>query len=368
MKANTLIWLVVLALGLSALAWFLTAREAAEHTVAERGLFAPELDSRLDDVTAVEIHAAGEQPLRIERQGNAGWVLPAKAGYTVDAAKLRELLRSLARVEVLEAKTANPEWHGKLKLTPVGEAEDSTVEVVALAGDEPLLAVLLGSRAQGGQFARRSSENQTWLLAEALSPPRTASEWLDKSLVDIKRADLRAVEVQPADAERYTLAQAEGSTDFLLTPAPPVDRETNAANINRLLAALSSLRLLDVRDATAEDDGGDWRQLRFLRKDGLAVEARVRQDGGDYWLRLQAQAPETLPAAAPQLEGEGGDTETEAEAADPGATLAALRDEAAALNSRARNRVFQISSYPGTGLLLAYEQLLKPPPEDDAAE
>ena len=57
----------------------------------------------------------------------------------------------------------------------------------------------------------------------------------------------------------------------------------------------------------------------------------------------------------------------DADEGPPGLKLRA-RDEAAALNSRARNRVFQISSYPGTGLLLDYEQLLKPPPEDDAAE
>jgi len=353
MKSNTLRNLVIISAVLSGLAWFAAQRDRADFAAPELGLFAPELESRLAEITKVELHTAGEDAFTLEEAGTDVWVAPAKASYHVDLGQLRKTLRALATAKVVEVKTANPDWHEKLKLQDVVDASDTTVEITAYAGDEPVRAVLLGRTGQGGQYVRRVGENQTWLIDQTLRPGATPADWLDKALVNIKRADLHRADVTPIDGEAWAL-QREGddTTDFVLQPAAPADRERNSANTNRLLSALSNLRLLDVREANEEDAGAEWHRVTFSRPDGLSVTAKVRQDGSKYWLQLAAERGDPLPAAEDQ----------------PPRDTAAADKLAQTLENRARGRTFEISSYPGIGLMLDYTKMLKEPVTEDTGD
>ncbi len=352
MKSNTLRNLVILAIALSGLAWFAAQRDRSGFDAPELGLFAPALESRLPELTKVELHTAGNDPFTLEEAGPDHWVVPAKASYAVDLSKLRKTLRTLATAKVVEVKTANPDWHEKLKLTDISDATDTTVEITAYAGDEPVIAVLLGRTGQGGQYVRRVGENQTWLIDQALSPGATPADWLDKSLVDIKRADLRSTQVNPLEGDGWSLQRlGDDTTDFVLKPAAPADRERNGANSNRLLSALSNLRLLDVRSANEADASANWHEVVFQRFDGLEVTAKVRQDDTQYWLQLAARVGEPAPVEEGQ---------------EPRDTQAATT-LAAQIEARAKGRTFEISSYPGVGLMLEYAKMLKEPPAEEPA-
>lgn len=350
MKSHTLRNLVILSVALSGLAWFAAQRDRADFAAPELGLFAPELESRLAEITKVELHTAGEDAFTLEETGTDTWVAPDKARYNVDLGQLRKTLRTLATAKVVEVKTANPDWHEKLKLQDVVDASDTTVEITAYAGDEPVLAVLLGRTGQGGQYVRRVGENQTWLIDQSLRPGATPADWLDKALVNIKRADLRSAEVTPVEGPAWSLERlGDDTTDFVLKPAPPEGRERNGANNNRLLSALSNLRLLDVREADAADAEATWHRVSFSRFDGLSVTAKVRQDGSKYWLQLEATRGEPTPV-------EDGQPARDTDAAD------ALAQD---IERRAKGRTFEVSSYPGIGLMLDYEKMLKEPTDGD---
>ncbi len=350
MKSHTLRNLVILSVALSGLAWFAAQRDRADFAAPELGLFAPELESRLAEITKVELHTAGEDAFTLEETGTDTWVAPDKARYNVDLGQLRKTLRTLATAKVVEVKTANPDWHEKLKLQDVVDASDTTVEITAYAGDEPVLAVLLGRTGQGGQYVRRVGENQTWLIDQSLRPGATPADWLDKALVNIKRADLRSAEVTPVEGPAWSLERlGDDTTDFVLKPAPPEGRERNGANNNRLLSALSNLRLLDVREADAADAEATWHRVSFSRFDGLSVTAKVRQDGSKYWLQLEATRGEPTPV-------EDGQPARDTDAAD------ALAQD---IERRAKGRTFEVSSYPGIGLMLDYEKMLKEPADGD---
>lgn len=354
MASKQLRILAVLAVALSGLAWFAAQRDQQSYAPEDLGLFAPELESRLAEVTAVEIHAAGEEPFVLEHAGDDRWVLPAKTSYPIDVSKLRELLRNLATAEVVEAKTANPEWHSRLKLLDVAQASDTTIEVIARADAEPVLGVLIGSSGQGGQYVRKTGENQTWLIGQNIRPPRKAEDWLDKTLVDIKRAELASVSVEENGEQVFALTlQDADSTDFELSPAPAQGHSVNTANSNRLLSALSNLRLLDVRAAQADDEQAEWRRLNFVRQDGLHVEVEIRQDGDAHYMRLQAKEGEPMPPAQPASDGSSAESPSD------------LQAIVQTINGRAAGRVFEISSYPGGGLLLEYDKLLRDPPAED---
>lgn len=354
MSNSTVRNLIIIAVALSGLAWYASQRQQTSFAPTELGLFAPGLESRLADITRVEIQAAGKEPVVLEEAGDSRWIVPAKAGYDADLGKLRQTLRTLATVRNVEAKTANPDLHARLKLTPMSDAEDTTVEIRAFADAEPVVAVLLGRTGQGGMYARHVEDKQTWLIGEAIQPGREAGDWLDKALVDIKRADLRRVAVTPVDGTPWSLQRPTAdTTDFTLDPAPPEERDANGANINRLLSTLANLRLLDVRNATDADTDTAWRTVRFESTSGMVVTARARAgEGGDYELMLDATAPPVDSAEA-------------ADDADAARTVAARVES---LRKRTAGRVFTIPSYPGVGMLLDYEAMLQALPEDTADE
>lgn len=347
--------LAVLAVALAGVAWFAAQRDQHSYAPEDLGLFAPELESRLGEITAVNIHAAGADAIELQQAGEDRWILPAKTSYPIDLSKLREVLRNLATAEVIEAKTANPDWHERLKLQDIGEADDTTVEILAHADGEPVLGVLIGRSGQGGQYVRKIGENQTWLINKTIRPAGAAADWLDKTLVDIKRAELARVSVQENGEQVFALKlQDADSTDFELSPALEQGRSLNTANSNRLLSALSNLQLLDVRAAQAADESGQWRRLDFVRQDGLHVEVEIRQDDDKHWLRLSATVEESTAADTGSQPGTGEPSS---------ATQASLI--AQQINGRAAGRVFEISSYPGGGLLMEYDKLLRDPPAED---
>lgn len=349
MKSNTLRNLIILAIALSGLAWFAAQRDLTTHSVISDSLFAPALEARLPDVTRVEIEAAGEERFQLEHV-DGEWVVTSKAAYPADLGALRKLLRTLATTEVIEAKTAKPELHERLKLNAVGDAKDTTVEVAIFAGDEPVFGALLGKTGQGGQYVRQSNSNQTWLIADSLQPGRKAADWLHKPLLDLKRSDLRRATIHPLDGEPWSLERlGDDTTDFVLKPSAPDSRERNGANSNRLLSSLSNLRMLDVRMADADDANASWQELTFERFDGLQVQVKVREDANRYWLQLSASVIDA--SALPRAE----------DAAAP-ADQSAAQQLAATIKQRADGRVFEVSSYPGFGLAMAYEHMLKEEP------
>lgn len=359
MTARNTTLLIAAAILFSALAWFLSQRQQAAFAPTELGLLEPTLEARLDELDRVEIQQAGGERFALVRENAEDWVLPERNGYPVDVSKLRKLLRTIATVEVVEAKTANPEWHDRLKLQDLSEAADTTVELLAKAGEEPVLALLIGKTGQGGHYVRRVGENQTWLVGENLNSSPRPVDWLDKSLIDIKRADLDHLYVKGADGKKWSLQREADSTDFTLEPSAPEGREVSGANVNRLLTSLENLRLLEVRAADESDATAEWRHVHFAQKNGLHVHAEARQDGSKYWLRLSAEAKPVVAATPAEAE--------EGESPEP-TVSAKVAEAAAALNRRAGGRVFEVSSYPGAGLLMEYERMLKELPREPLPE
>jgi hypothetical protein len=77
--------------------------------VAEAGLgvkLYPDLEAKLNDVTAVRIYGAGDkQAVGIEKSA-AGWTVTERAGFPADVGRVRELLLALAKAKTIERKTA----------------------------------------------------------------------------------------------------------------------------------------------------------------------------------------------------------------------------------------------------------------------
>lgn len=351
------IWLLVAVLA-TAVAWIVGQQEEARYGLAETEALAPALAERLADVDRLTVHAAGETPFSVLRQDGA-WVIPERGGYPADTSVLRRELRKIAEARRLEPKTALPANYPQLGVEDIDAAEDTTLRLSAAAGETTVLDLLIGKSGSSGSYVRPAGEAQSWLADKRFSPPREIASWLDRELVDIDRGDLKAVTVTPAEGQAYRLEKSDREQqDFTLSPAPPEGRELNYANLNRVGAALSRLRLKDVLNELPEDLA--WNETVYRRFDGLVLTARSASLDDERLLQLEARYE------APAAEAE--DEATEEAAATPSPAPTPAEDPAALaadINARVAGWTYSVSSYNGDALSLKYDFLLKAEADDE---
>lgn len=346
--------LLVVAVLATALAWFFGQREEARYGLAEAEALAPELGARLGEVDSLRLEAAGKESFHVVQQ-DGRWVVPERGGYQADTSVLRRELRKIAEAKKLEPKTSLPANYGRLGVEDIETAKDTTLRITASAGDATVLDLLIGKSGSSGSYVRPAGQEQSWLADTRFSPPREVASWLDRELVDLDRTDLASVGVTPAEGKAYVLEKSSrAQQDFALSPAPPENRELNFANINRVGAALSRLRLKDVVTELPEDLA--WSETVYRRFDGLIVTARSADHDEERLLQLAARY-EAPPAPPKDGEADPASTPTPGPAEDP----AALAEE---INARVTGWTYTVSSYNGDALTLDYDFLLKAEPAD----
>lgn len=328
MRFKTLLIAVVV---LAAAAAVVQYRQAQKFAADTQPLLLPALAGQLDAITAVAIIAAGADTLNLQR-GDDGWRL-IERDYPADASALRRALRKLADARKLEAKTALADNYARLGVQDVDLASDTTVALRASTADgQTVLNLIIGKSGPGGQYVRLAGEAQSWLIDQSLSLPRRAPEWLDKALVSLPRDALRRIQVEPVSGPGYALVSPATDEDdtvlreLELQPPPSEGRQTSAANINRLGAALAGLRIEDVLVKDAPGDL-DWARLRFEGRDGLILAVEVARQDSNRYLRLAA-------------EGE--------------------HEQVASINARAQGRTFLAPQHAVDAMLMSYEMLLRP--------
>ena len=104
--------------------------ENTTHPDRGRKVF-PDLMSKINDVEEIVI-SAKSGTATISRDGDT-WGVKEKSGYPANMGKVRELLIGLGELEILEAKTKNPELYEKLGLQDVA-AEGSLSNGVMITG------------------------------------------------------------------------------------------------------------------------------------------------------------------------------------------------------------------------------------------
>ena len=138
----------------------------------------PGLLDRLNEVREVRITMPGGQAHGDGRRTRAGpW--RRRADYPVDPAKVRDLALALANLQLVEAKTADPERLERLELEEPG-ADGAKSRLVELLGGDgaPLAAAVVGKASpslygggRGGVYVRRAGDNQAWLAGGELDLP-----------------------------------------------------------------------------------------------------------------------------------------------------------------------------------------------------
>jgi hypothetical protein len=334
----------------------------------------------------------GSDSSRLEL-GADGWTLPERENFPAAQEPVLDLLASLARLELLEPKTAKPENFEKLGLVAPADGGQSALSVRLLdAGGAEVGALLLGERAWDRGFpavyVRRAGENQTYLAKGEVKGGAALRDYLPRDLVAWKTERAAAVEVRFPDQpeQDYRAARSGGSeTNFALAAVPEGKQAASPYLVSGAARAVGSLRIEDVvqEGSPRQPDLGSAKRVQLawesfdglrLTLEGYELAAESEFGAKPLWARVRAElldwagAPkQDVLAPAPEA-GDGGQGEANPTPAEPaGPTREELEREVQELNRRASGWLFRIESSGTAALVRGLSDLVQDPTPPAAA-
>lgn len=319
----------------------------------EQSRLLPGLQEQVNDLDWLQFSGAGETTIATLQRSEDAWRVAEADGYPADWERLRALLADLARAEIVEAKTANPDYYDRLGVEDVSRPEAGGTRIAFPAGSG-LPAVIVGKRAQGrdGQYVRLEGTAASALVDRELDLPSSASDWLEQDIIDISDSEVVEVEIVHADGEKVAATKASADDEDFQLQGIPEGREIRSAwTVNSLANSLSEMTL----EGVAREDAVDWSEAtRFglVTADGLRVDVKLAAqppaDAGEsdaagetgdatreHWIRLQASLYQTAVGSAVEAAEEDQATEGD-EAMQEQAKEEAAADEPPAADARAR--------------------------------
>lgn len=379
MSRRALIALAVVLVVLGALAFFGQRGQSTAPTAG--GPIMPGLQAALNDVTEIKITKAGGETVATIQKHADGWNVAEKGGYSADVTKLRQNLRALAEAKILETKTANPAFYDKLGVQDIASDKATGLAVAISVPGKDFGTLILGdAKGSKQRYARRANEAQSYLIDRDPSFPKTAAQWLDPVILDVRGNRVREVTIKHPDGEVVTISKLnpdEMNFDVALVPRGRELLYPGVANV--IGNALRELNLEDVEkaDGTTPDKAV---QVEFRTFDGLIVRVVGAKRGDDAWVSFtasvdadqvaqsQAAAKASKPPAAGEADAAKADAVKSADspaAGDPGAakpadTPADPTAEAQRINARVMAWRYKLATFQYDQMTRRMADLLKP--------
>ncbi len=268
-------------------------------------LLIPELKSAINDINSVIVTRPGDDSTTIIEKREDKWVIASRNDYSADVGKLRELLLALADARIVERKTSNPDLHDQLGLRDP-EIEGSKGTRLELTGADFTYKLIVGNAAQGGfRYVRIDEDPQSWLIDRNPVIPNSAGDWLEREIVDVKAADLRAVTIRHPDGEEIRIEKdADEGDEFEVTNLPEGRELSYATVTNSITGVLSALTLDDVRKAT--DMPAAAVTATFETINGARIVVQTDRSDEESWISLDVTAgddAEELAAVSERVAG-----------------------------------------------------------------
>lgn len=305
----------------------------------EGDLAFPELRERSGDIVTVRI-VRGDDTLTLARDED-GWSLDERAGYPADAAKVRDTLATLAQMRFIEAKTTKPDLYPRLEVEDPGEDAASRRVVIESGDGEAVLDLVVGKQRlrltgmeDAGTYVRRHGDGQSWLASGGLQIGIQPSDWLERTVMTIDPDLIASLEIDPPEAEAFRVGREDRDADLDLVDLE--EGESGSSDLARIGTSLADLMLADVRQSETLQWPEATGTVALTTFDGLKLDFRLAEIGGEPWLEILDVAVSPAPAptddtTGDEVSGAGQDSaeeevEIEAEASNAGASDAGASD------------------------------------------
>lgn len=395
MKQKTLLILIVTAVAASAAAYLATRAEPTASAEAKTGeMLFPGLVERVNEVAKVEIKNK-DGGFAVVKDGDT-WGMADKGSYPVNFDKVKELVVTIARMSIVEKKSAKPENHAAMDLNDVDAKESAATQVKLFdqSGAE-LAAVLIGkartTKGFGGQhamYARKVGDPQAWEVTGRVWIDGTSTNWLadNRQIAKLEKSRVRSVETRHADGARLSVFKNVPEDQAFAVGDLPEGAELKWNGVaDATAAALEYLTFEDVAPAGSVDLAGlTPTETTFTTWDGLVLTARLFEKGEgeasksyltlaasfDESKRFKKEAPVGPPPPEP-TDPAAPATETPAPAEEfVGKAPEEVRKEADELNAKLSKWTYTLPGYSAANFKKTVKDMLKEPaaPSEAPAE
>lgn len=268
-------------------------------------LFA-ELRGKEKDIAKIEIERGGER-ITLKRDG-ATWTLSEHDSYPAAADKVNALIKGLTAADLVEAKTGKKERYDLLGVEDP-KAKDAKSRLVSLFDGKSnvVAAVIVGNRRAeesglqtGGTYIRKPGDSQAWLANANLDAGLELRDWVDPYLFEARPTDVIGLEVTVPGKDPVKIKRDPDRAGHTLEQIPEGMKLKYINVVDEVVRAASTLEFSDVRRAGAADREPDGSFVIEL-EGGLKIAGRIRKDGEETWLTLEASGSENTAESAKTL-------------------------------------------------------------------
>lgn len=264
----------------------------------------PGLMDRVNDIDRVVISGRGGTVATLSK-GDGQWRVEELDGYPADWSRLQALLSDLAQMEIVEAKTANPEYYPRLGVEDV-TAEGASGTRIDFSAADSVWAVIAGHEAslQYGQYLRIADQPQSVLADRILDLSPETVDWADAEILDVGSGLIAEVSILHPDGERVRISKVSADdANFALKTLPEGREPLSDWKVNSLANAYAGLRMEDVQ---ADSGAGDETpvEIKVVLFSGERFGMQVFNQDDARWIRVihesgpNPAAPEADPEAA----------------------------------------------------------------------
>jgi hypothetical protein len=293
-----------------------------EDTVTGNKLF-PSLASDADRTNEIAIQTGNDKLTLQKSTDGKSWTLVERAGYPVDAAKIRKLVVSLSQAELIERKTRNKELYGQLDLGDPS-AKEASSKLVRLSdkSGKVVADVVIGKERRGafgsgkaGTYVRSLSDPQTWLAKLELNASTDVVDWVKTAFFVVDENQIESVAVKDGDKVVYAIGRgpaegaaggdADGKKDaekkadagkepvkkgpFKLVDVPKGKKLNAKVKVDELINGIRTLELLDVRKATDADAKPDM-TAEITLGNGAKYSIGMKREDSKRWMTVAVLA------------------------------------------------------------------------------
>jgi hypothetical protein len=259
-------------------------------TGISRELLFPELADAINEVAEIAV-MSNDGTLTIARRDDA-WLIREADDYQADFSKIRQAVINVAELEVIEAKTANPDRYATLGVEDPG-TQDSSSRLLTLKNStgEVLASLIVGksrmSSAPGdkpGHYARLPDQGQALLVGGELSAGHDVADWIDQALLNIAPERISEITIEHADGSRVEL-ELDNETENLALVNLPEGKEAKAPVVlNRMKHILEKLRIANVMRGDSENLQADRTTTIVKTRDGLVADIISGHINDETWI------------------------------------------------------------------------------------
>jgi hypothetical protein len=273
----------------------------APQSGKEKIAFFPGLANQTERVSHISIKGYSNE-INLSRVDDT-WVVDEFDGYPALPDKVKSAVLGAADLKINAPKTALPRLYKRLGVEGP-EVEDTTSLLFTLKDAEKnkIIEMIIGktrissaSQSTPGLYIRRPEDKQSYLVDGVMDITTSKTDWIERSLLDIPAEAIRAVRIDHADGDTFTLFKNEkGQEKFQLENLPEGKKPASDLIISRYGAILQDIQISGARSKAKLAEPENSIRVRIHTFEGTVVDMVVFEDEDTPYASFEFRFDESL--------------------------------------------------------------------------